>query len=177
MKKMDLLFSVCAFALMMAIVLPALTAIRHGCCPPRPGILTLSNQKIILAAIGRYAEHTDGVVPANPPAPQDGATYKDIGVARPDGLTDERWEVHARSALLYLALMSQPESVRIINQLPRGAVVRSQQDEWAVFVDAFGKCMDYQSAGDNGGPLLISGGVDCRIGGDHAADDTRSDGR
>lgn len=175
MKKLVTVLLVLWSAVLIAVLVPFLFGvIWPGGGPTR--ILTKSNQRIILAAISRYADHTDGVVPANPPAPQDGATYEDIGVARPDGLTDERWEVHARSALLYLALMGEPESVKIINQLPRGTVVRSQQDQSAIFVDVWGNCMDYRSAGDNGGPLLISGGRDGIIGGDHAADDTRSDG-
>ena len=162
-------------ALIAAAVALLIGVIRPHRRPPQEGKLTRACQKIILVAVEKYTERTGGTAPANPPATEGGATYEDIGVDRPNRLTDEQWEVYARSALLYRALAAQPECVSIIDQLPRGMVLRSQQDQSAVFVDAYGNCMDYLEDGANGGPALISGGPDGLIGGDQAGDDIRSD--
>ncbi len=166
--------------LVVLLILSTLAAmvigVGHLLAQKQDRVLTQSNQKIILAAISKYADRRGGEVPANPADPGAG-TYVDVAVSRPTGFTDSKWEVFARSSLLYLKLEGDAECMRIIDQLPRGTVVRGVLGEPAAFVDAYGNYMDYLENGAFGGPLLISGGPDGYIGGEFGADDIRSTGR
>lgn len=142
--------------------------------------LTEMYQTMIMTAIRKHYDLT-GTVPANPPPLAPGETYDPalIGVSRPDGMTNTQWEIYARNALMYDALESQTECIAIISKLPDNVILRGQlaSGQPPAFLDAYGKYMDYLEKGGYGGPLLISGGPDGYMGGEHVADDIRSDGR
>jgi hypothetical protein len=142
---------------------------------------TKANQDIILAAISKYADRRDSAVPANPPDPGPGGVYDSgaLNMTRSDALQDSdvKWNIFVRCALLYRDLEAEPECKKMLDNLPRGVIMRGQLDEPAAFVDAYGNYMDYQEKGGFGGPLLISGGPDGYIGGINGGDDVQSGAR
>jgi prepilin-type N-terminal cleavage/methylation domain-containing protein len=84
--------------------------------------------------------------------------------------------IEARSGQLADALHSDTHVVYVLGTLPKGALRGRGNGQAGAFYDAFGNPMDYQSNGGvGGGPVVISGGPDGRIGGAFRDDDIRSD--
>jgi len=84
--------------------------------------------------------------------------------------------VVGRSGQLADALHSDTHVVYVLGTLPKGALQGRGNGQPGAFYDAFGNPMDYQSKGGiGGGPVVISGGPDGRIGGAFEDDDIRSD--
>jgi prepilin-type N-terminal cleavage/methylation domain-containing protein len=81
-----------------------------------------------------------------------------------------------RSSGLVDALYTDTNVAYMLDDLPKGTIIGRSGSNPGMVYDAFGNPMDYQVEGGTGGtPVLISGGADGYIGGDHAKDDIRSD--
>jgi hypothetical protein len=93
---------------------------------------------------------------------------------RPGNWTVRDWEAYKRCLLLYQRLAANPQAQARVAALSPDAVMRVQSNN--VFVDGFGKVMDYFREGGAGGmPLLLSAGGDGDFG--TQDDNVRSDNR
>lgn len=89
------------------------------------------------------------------------------------GWTVRDWQAYVRGRLLYEDLSGRPQSQAKL--APLGNAVLQISGNW-VFVDGFGKYLDYFRDGGAGGtPLLLSAGADGNF--DTQEDNVRSDDR
>jgi prepilin-type N-terminal cleavage/methylation domain-containing protein len=154
--------------LILTVLAAMVVALGHYTAQKQHRELTRTQQQIIMEALQQYVAvyGTAPDVPMSPPYP----------ISRLDGMSNEEYYIYARINMLYEALKGVPSCENILQELPEGSETQGSLEDPGAFVDAYGNYMDYQPTGGMGGaPVLISGGPDGYIGGEHEADDIRSD--
>ncbi len=153
--------------LILTVLAAMVVGLGHYVAQKQSRELTKTQQRIIMAATQEYFNvyNTSPEVSANGPY-----TWS------LDDLSADENAVYGRINTLYGKLADVASCQKILLELPAGSVTRGHTSHPGGFVDAYGKYMDYQPSGGMGGaPVLISGGPDGYIGGEHEADDIRSE--
>jgi prepilin-type N-terminal cleavage/methylation domain-containing protein len=134
---------------------------------------TVSRQNVLMRGIQKHFD-IYGEFPAS---------AKNVGevpgnIVRPEEMTNDiEFLIYARSNQLVEALAKDKQTEIYLRDLPN-TVKQGDMNNPGAVIDAYGRFMDYHETGGLGdSPVIISAGPDGYIGGEHAEDDIRSDGR